>query len=252
MTTPPNKIAVQNLTITYPNGHHALKDITVTLDQGGICAIIGVNGSGKSTLLKAISGAIQTPAGTITINDKNLKSAQKLKLLSYVPQSEEIDWNFPVSVYDVVMMGRYGHMGFMRSATQKDKDIVHEALSRVSMTAFAGRQIGELSGGQKKRVFLARALAQQSQIILLDEPFTGVDMTTENDLIALLRDLAAAGSLILISTHDLAKIPQYCSSVIMIRQNLIAAGETAKTFTKENIAKTFGTPLSIFEKESNG
>ncbi len=163
-------IKVSDISVTYRNGHTALYDASFSLPKGSITALVGVNGSGKSTLFKSIMGFVPVSQGSVEILGMPAKKALKQNVVAYVPQSEEIDWNFPVLVEDVVMMGRYGHMGLLRIPKQTDHDMVTAALDRVNMTAFRKRQIGELSGGQKKRVFLARALAQESDVILLDEP----------------------------------------------------------------------------------
>lgn len=176
-------IVVDNVTVTYSNGHTALKNASFELGSGTICALVGVNGSGKSTLFKAIMGYLNPDVGSVMLCGKPAAQALKQNAISYVPQSEDVDWNFPVLVEDVVMMGRYGHMNFLRRASKLDREKVDEALERVDMTEYRSRQIGELSGGQKKRVFLARSLAQESPVILLDEPFTGVDVKTETAII---------------------------------------------------------------------
>ncbi len=169
--------------------------------------------------------------------------ALKRNIVAYVPQSEEVDWNFPVLVEDVVMMGRYGHMNFLRMPTRADRDKVDAALERVGMTAYRSRQIGELSGGQKKRVFLARSLAQEGRIILLDEPFTGIDVATEATIIGLLRELRAAGHLMLVSTHNLGSVPDFCDEVVLLNRTVLAAGPTAQVFTQENLERAFGGVL---------
>jgi manganese/iron transport system ATP-binding protein len=166
--------------------------------------------------------------------------------VAYVPQAEEIDWSFPVLVEDVVMMGRYGHMNFLRMTRPADRTAVNEALERVGMTAFRKRQIGELSGGQKKRVFLARALAQEGQVILLDEPFTGVDVTTENQIIELLKDLRAEGRVMLVSTHNLGSVPEFCDRAVLINRSVLAEGPTGEVFTQKNLQKAFGGVLRHF------
>ncbi len=169
-------IVVNDVTVTWRNGHTALRDASFTVPSGSIAALVGVNGSGKSTLFKAIMGFVRLTSGKISVLGIPTRQALQKNLVAYVPQSEEVDWSFPVLVEDVVMMGRYGHMGMLRIAKKRDRQIVTDALERVDMVDFRHRQIGELSGGQKKRVFLARAIAQQGDVILLDEPFTGVDI----------------------------------------------------------------------------
>ncbi len=174
-------IVVNDVTVTWRNGHTALRDASFTVPSGSIAALVGVNGSGKSTLFKAIMGFVRLTSGKISVLGIPTRQALQKNLVAYVPQSEEVDWSFPVLVEDVVMMGRYGHMGMLRIAKKRDRQIVTDALERVDMVDFRHRQIGELSGGQKKRVFLARAIAQQGDVILLDEPFTGVDVKTESE-----------------------------------------------------------------------
>lgn len=240
-------IAARNVTVTYGNGHVALKDVTFTLEAGTICGLVGVNGSGKSTLFKAIMGFVRPTRGEVRIAGLSVDDALKRNLVAYVPQSEDVDWNFPVLVEDVVMMGRYGHMGFLRLASEQDRRKVDEALERVGMSDFRKRQIGELSGGQKKRIFLARALAQESRIILLDEPFTGVDVKTETAIVDLLRDLRTRGHLMLVSTHNLGSVPDFCDQVVLINRVLLAAGPTRETFTQANLEKAFGGVLRHFK-----
>lgn len=234
---------VNDITVTYNNGHTAIHDASFTLNGGTICALVGVNGSGKSTLFKSIMGMIRPTRGKVTLNDMSVKEALKQNVIAYVPQTEEVDWDFPVLVSDVVMMGRYGHMSFFRIPSKEDKKQVDIALERVNMLDFKYRQIGELSGGQKKRVFLARALAQQSKVLLLDEPFTGVDVKTENAIIDLLKDLRKDAHLILVSTHNLGSVPEFCDQVVLINQTVLAFGPTKTTFTPQNLMTTFGGAL---------
>ncbi|MDU7786446.1 MAG: ironABC transporter ATP-binding protein AfeB [Aggregatibacter aphrophilus] len=236
-------ICVEDVTVRYNNGHTAIHDVTFHLEGGTTCALVGVNGSGKSTLFKSLMGLINPQQGNITLCHLPIKQALKQDLVSYVPQSEEVDWQFPVSVYDVVLMGRYGYMNLLRRPSEIDKQKVQEAMQRVNIEHLAHRQIGELSGGQKKRVFLARALAQQSQIILLDEPFTGVDVQTENAIVDLLGQLRKEGHLILVSTHNLGAVPDFCDQVVMINRTVIAAGSTETTFNQHNLELAFGGVL---------
>lgn len=234
---------VDDITVTYNNGHTAIHDASFRLNGGTICALVGVNGSGKSTLFKSIMGMIKPTKGQVTFNDISVKQALKQNIIAYVPQTEEVDWDFPVLVSDVVMMGRYGHMSFLRIPSKEDKRQVDLALERVNMLDFKHRQIGQLSGGQKKRVFLARALAQQGKVLLLDEPFTGVDVKTENAIIDLLKDLRDEDHLILVSTHNLGSVPEFCDQVVLINQTVLAFGETKTTFTPQNLMMTFGGAL---------
>ncbi len=239
-------ISVRNLTVTYGNGFTAVENASFELEPGTICALVGVNGSGKSTIFKAIMGFVQPAAGEIRLCGRPVAEVLKRSLVAYVPQSEDIDWNFPVLVEDVVMMGRYGRMNLLRIPSRTDRDKVDEALERVGMTAYRSRQIGELSGGQKKRVFLARSLAQEGRIILLDEPFTGVDVKSETAIIDLLRELRAAGHLMLISTHNLGSVPDFCDRVVLLNKTVLAAGPTAEVFTQDNLERAFGGVLRHF------
>jgi manganese/iron transport system ATP-binding protein len=236
-------IAVEGVTVTYRNGFTALRDATFQIPTGTISALVGVNGSGKSTLFKAIMGFVRTGKGSIRILGRPVNQALKENLVAYVPQSEEVDWNFPVLVEDVVMMGRYGHMGMFRIPRAADRASVESALARVGMTEFRKRQIGELSGGQKKRVFLARALAQEGRVILLDEPFTGVDIKTEEAIVGLLRDLRDEGRVMLVSTHNLGSVPEFCDRAILLNRTVLAYGRTAEVFTQANLERTFGGVL---------
>ncbi len=242
-------LEVQQVSVVYSNGHHALRDATFALSGGTICALVGVNGSGKSTLFKSIMGFLRPSAGQVRINGQPVAAALKQHLVAYVPQAEEVDWQFPVSVWDVVMMGRYGAMNFLRIPRAADKAAVEESLRRVSMWDFRDRQIGELSGGQKKRVFLARALAQGGRIILLDEPFTGVDVKTEEAIIDLLRELRTAGCIMLVSTHNLGSVPEFCDQVVLLNRTVLASGPTADVFTEQNLTTAFGGVLRQFHFE---
>ncbi|MGL9720277.1 manganese/iron ABC transporter ATP-binding protein [Symbiopectobacterium sp.] len=241
--TPELALTVDDVSVTYSNGHQAIRNASFSLGGGTICALVGANGSGKSTLFKSIMGLVKPSSGQVRLNGEAISEALKKNLIAYVPQTEEVDWNFPVLVSDVVMMGRYGKMNFLRIPRQQDRDVINDAMARVGMSALSQRQIGELSGGQKKRVFLARALAQQGCVLLLDEPFTGVDVKTENAIIDLLRTLSDEGHLILVATHNLGNVPEFCDSVILVNRTVLAAGPTATTFTQSNLEKTFGGVL---------
>ena len=241
MTEP--AIEVSRVSVTYPNGKSALEDVSLTLRAGRIYGLIGANGAGKSTLFKSIMGLVEPGAGEVSISGRPIRVALRDNVISYVPQAEDVDWNFPVLVEDVVMTGRYGHMGFLRIPRAADKRIVQEALERVEMAELAKRQIGELSGGQKKRVFVARALAQEGEILLLDEPFAGVDIKTEESLTSLLRTLAGEGRLILVSTHNLGSVPSFCDEAILIDRSVLAAGPVATTLTQSNLLRAFGGML---------
>ena len=239
-------IITSNLSVTYNNGNTALRNVSFEIPQGTITALVGVNGAGKSTLFKALMCFMPTITGEISILGQSVKSAIKGNSIAYVPQAEEVDWSFPVLVQDVVMMGRYGHMGFFRKPTPNDILEVDYALNRVGMNDFKDRQIGELSGGQRKRVFLARALAQKSQVILLDEPFTGVDVKTETAIIELLGEMRKEGKIMLVSTHNLGSVPEFCDRTILIKETVLAYGKTESTFTRQNLELTFGGVLRHF------
>ena len=238
---------MRGVTITYNNGHTALRDAGFCTPLGSITALVGVNGSGKSTLFKAIMGFLKPAAGTIQVLGQSVSSAIGRNLVAYVPQNEEVDWDFPVLVKDVVMMGRYGHMGFFRRPRPTDREAVDQALQRVQMDELRHRQIGELSGGQKKRVFLARALAQQAKVILLDEPFTGVDVKTEDAIIELLKALRDEGCVILVSTHNLGSVPEFCDRTVLVKNTVLTYGPTEQVFTRPNLELAFGGVLRHFD-----
>jgi manganese/iron transport system ATP-binding protein len=239
-------IITKNLTVTYRNGHTALRNASFEIPTGTITALVGINGAGKSTLFKALMGFIPAATGEISILGMSVNVALKKNIIAYVPQAEEVDWSFPVLVEDVVMMGRYGYMGFLRNPAPTDHQAVTTALERVNMIEFRKHQIGELSGGQRKRVFLARALAQNGQIILLDEPFTGVDVQTEDAIIRLLREMRDEGRIMLVSTHNLGSVPEFCDRSILVKQTILAHGPTNTTFTRENLELAFGGVLRHF------
>ncbi len=236
-------IDIENVTVAY-HGKVALHNASLQLKAGTICGLVGMNGAGKSTLFKAVMGFVKPSSGRVLINGLPIRQVQKQNLVAYVPQSEEVDWNFPVNVHDVVMMGRYGYMNFLRIPRSPDKRAVRDSLERVGMWQMHDRQIGELSGGQKKRTFFARALAQQSTVLLLDEPFAGVDIKTEKMMINLLMELRQAGYTVLISTPDLASVTTFCDQVVLINRTILAYGQTSEVFTEENLSRTFGGSLS--------
>ncbi|WP_234853369.1 manganese/iron ABC transporter ATP-binding protein [Paracoccus everestensis] len=239
-------IEVRNLTVAYRNGVTALRDASFSVPLGSVTALVGVNGAGKSTLFKALMGLLPHASGQVRIGGGTVEDALSRNLVAYVPQAEEVDWTFPVLVEDVVMMGRYGHMGFFRRPRPIDRHAVDAALARVNIADFRRRQIGELSGGQKKRVFLARAIAQEAKVILLDEPFTGVDVQTEQAIIALLMAMRDEGRVMLVSTHNLGSVPEYCDRVVMVKGTVLASGPTETTFTPENLRLAFGGVLRHF------
>lgn len=242
----PAGLRVNDITVAYRNGLTALRHASFTVPKGTITALVGVNGAGKSTLFKAIMGFVPLTNGSVEILGMPARDALRRNIVAYVPQAEEVDWNFPVLVEDVVMMGRYGHMNFLRIPSRRDHDMVTEALRRVNMLEYRKRQIGELSGGQRKRVFLARALAQEGQIILLDEPFTGVDVTTEEQIIELLKSLRDEGRIMLVSTHNLGSVPDFCDRTVFVKGTVLAYGRTEDTFTEANLERAFGGVLRHF------
>ena len=239
-------IFAEGVTVTYRNGLTALTDASFVIPKGTITALVGVNGAGKSTLFKAIMGFVPVARGTIRLLGMPVREALRKNLVAYVPQAEEVDWSFPVLVEDVVMMGRYGHMGMLRRPSATDRAKVDQALARVGLQDLRHRQIGELSGGQKKRVFLARALAQEGRIILLDEPFTGVDVKTEEQIITLLRTLRDEGHVMLVSTHNLGSVPDFCDRTVLVKGTVLAYGPTETTFTRANLEHAFGGVLRHF------
>ncbi len=239
-------IFAEGVTVTYRNGLTALTDASFAIPRGTITALVGVNGAGKSTLFKAIMGFVPIARGTIRLLGLPVRDALRQNLVAYVPQAEEVDWTFPVLVEDVVMMGRFGHMGLLRRPSATDRAKVDQALARVGLADLRHRQIGELSGGQKKRVFLARALAQEGRIILLDEPFTGVDVKTEEQIITLLRTLRDEGHVMLVSTHNLGSVPDFCDRTVLVKGTVLAHGPTETTFTRPNLERAFGGVLRHF------
>lgn len=218
----------------------ALDQATLQLEKGRICGLVGMNGSGKSTLFKVIMGLVKPDAGTVTIAGRSPAKARKSGVVSYVPQSEDVDWQFPLSVHDVVMMGRYGHLGFTRRPRRADRVAVADALERVELTDFAQRQIGQLSGGQRKRAFVARGIAQNATTLLLDEPFAGVDKRSEATICSLLKELAGDGATILVSTHDLHALPDLADEAVLLMRRVLMHGVPAEVLQPENLALAFG------------
>jgi manganese transport system ATP-binding protein len=232
-------IRVENVSVHYGDVQ-ALEHVDLTLNTGSVCGLIGMNGSGKSTLFKVIMGMIKPDNGSVRIAGIEAVTARKKGYVGYVQQSEDVDWSFPISVRDVVMMGRYGHMGFTRRPRRADRDAVAHALERVQLTEFADRQIGQLSGGQKKRAFVARGIAQDASILLLDEPFAGVDKRSEATISTLLRELAADGRSILVSTHDLHAVPKLCDEAVLLMRKVLVHSDPDTVLRPENLALAFG------------
>ncbi len=218
----------------------ALESVSLAVQPGRVCGLVGMNGSGKSTLFKSLMGLVKPAAGTVRLSGLAPAKARRSGLVAYVPQSEDVDWTFPLSVQDVVMMGRYGQMGPARRPRTADRAAVAEALERVELTVLADRQIGRLSGGQKKRAFVARGIAQGASVLLLDEPFAGVDKRSEATITALLRELAADGRTILVSTHDLHALPQLADEAVLLMRRVLAHGAPQEVLRPEQLARAFG------------
>lgn len=241
-----NAISINHLTVLY-GAQTALMDVSCAIPSGVICALIGPNGAGKSTLFKSMLGLVKPLAGTIEIEGQPVGKTSHL--LAYVPQRSSVDWQFPISVYDVVMMGRYPHLGFFKRPGKPDAELVLEALATVGMSLYKDTLIGALSGGQQQRVFLARALVQQAPLLLLDEPFTGVDMLTESLCIKVLQQLRDQGSTIVLVHHDLATVTTYADWAVLLQHTLIKAGPLHTVLTSPHITQAYGRPLpSISER----
>ncbi|MEO1514030.1 MAG: metal ABC transporter ATP-binding protein [Bacteroidota bacterium] len=240
-----SSISVRGVSVSYDR-KLVLSNIYLELEPSKICGVIGPNGAGKSTLFKAILGLVELSSGTVLINGNDI--SKERKRIVYVPQKNDVDWKFPATVQDVVLMGRYPYKGVFQRLNKEDHQIAQDALIEVGMEDFVDRQIGELSGGQQQRVFLARALCQQADIFLLDEPFVGVDVTTEDKIIQILKKLAAQGKTLLVVHHDLSTAKEYFDRIILLNQRLVAYGDTSVTFTDDNIAKAYGGQLSVLHK----
>ena len=238
-------VEVHDLTVAY-HKRPVLYGVDVEIPPGRLVGIMGPNGAGKSTLIKAIMGLIPPINGWVKIFGET--GPKGLKRVGDVPQRESVDWDFPVNVMDVVLMGRYGRLGIGRRPRAEDRDIARACLEKVGMLPFAERQISNLSGGQQQRVFLARALAQESDLYLMDEPFAGVDATTEAAIVGLLRELKARGKTILVVHHDLTSAKDYFDSLLLINMRLVAFGDTDAVFTPELLQKTYGGRLTILSE----
>lgn len=234
-------ISVEDLTIAY-DVKPVLWDVDVSFETGKLTAIVGPNGAGKSTLIKAIMGLIKPISGKIEF-DKSMKDAKKQ--IAYVPQSGSVDWDFPATVEDIVLMGRYGHIGWIRRPKAADKEIARDMLEKVGMSRYADRQIAQLSGGQQQRVFLARALTQQAEIYILDEPLKGVDVQTEAILVSLLKDLAKEGKTVIVVHHDLTSVEDYFDNLVLVNVRVIASGSVDEVFTHEYLEETYGSKVVV-------
>jgi manganese/zinc/iron transport system ATP- binding protein len=242
-------IEVTDLTVAYKD-KPVLWDVDLNVPPGILMAIVGPNGAGKTTLIKAILGLVKPAAGKVLIYGQSYQ--QQRHLVGYVPQRGSVDWDFPTSVEDVVMMGRYGTLGWVRRPGAAEKAAALAALEKVGMRDFAGRQISQLSGGQQQRVFLARALAQDAQIYFMDEPFQGVDATTERAIVSLLQELRVAGKTVIVVHHDLQTVPEYFDWVTMLNVRLIASGPVDQAFTDHNLRLTYGGRIAFLGREANG
>lgn len=244
MSHTPHRLEVKNIHIGYGE-KIILRDLSFQVPHGARVAVVGPNGAGKSTLFKALVGLLPLQKGEILIHGESLGAHQDC--VAYVPQREEVDWRFPVTVSDVVMMGRFAQMGWLKRATSHDKDAVQESLTRMGIADLAERSIGQLSGGQQQRAFLARAIAQEPHILLMDEPFTGVDITTQEATLRLLDHLHEHQVTTIVSTHDLNLAGSRFDLVLLLNHRLIAFGTPQEVFVKENLAQAFGNSLLVME-----
>jgi manganese/zinc/iron transport system ATP- binding protein len=241
-----NSVEIKGLTVAY-HRKPVLLDVEFSVPKGKLIGIVGPNGAGKSTLIKAILGLIPRSSGDIKIFDELY--SPKSKTVGYVPQRGSVDWDFPTNALDVVLMGRYGHVGWFKRPAKKDVDYAMECLDKVGMTQFASRQISQLSGGQQQRVFLARALAQEAEVYFMDEPFVGVDAATEKAIISLLNELKEQGKTVLVVHHDLQTVTEYFDWTLLLNRKTIAYGPTVDVFNIDNLQLTYGGKLSFLEKD---
>jgi len=232
-------ISVHDVTVHY-GSVLALDGASLEIAPGRVCGLVGMNGSGKSTLFKTIMGKIRPDTGTVAVNGDDPAVARRTGVLGYVPQREAVDWDFPVSVREVVMMGRYGQLGFTRRPRRADIEAVDHALERVELTDYASRQIGQLSGGQRKRAFVARCIAQGARIMLLDEPFAGVDKRSEATMTRLFRELADGGATVFVSTHDLPALPELADEAMLLNRHVLMHGSPKDVLQPDNLAAAFG------------
>ena len=230
-------LQIENLTVAYGD-KAVLRDVTISMPPGKLTAIIGPNGAGKSTLIKSVLDIVPTASGAVRVFGRPLRTQRRL--VGYVPQRSSVDWHFPTNALDVVLMGTYGRLGWIRRPGKAQREWAMGCLGKVGMADYAHRQISQLSGGQQQRVFLARALAQDAQLYLMDEPFAGVDATTERAIIALLQDLRSQGKTVVCVHHDLESAPEYFDWVVLLNVRLIASGPSAVTLTQQNLARTYG------------
>lgn len=237
-------LTIKGLSIAYDR-RPVLANLFLDVQPGKLYGVLGPNGAGKSTLFKVLLGLVQPDAGLLEMDGKPLE--QSRRRMVYVPQRGDIDWQFPATVFDVTLMGRYPHRRPLQRLTAEDRSIALKALEDMGILHLRDRQIGELSGGQQQRVFIARALCQQGDMLFFDEPFVGVDVTTEEKIMQILKRLRDEGKTVLVVHHDLSTVRQYFDNIILINQRLVACGETEATFTQENIAKTYGGLLTLLQ-----
>ncbi|OSM44405.1 metal ABC transporter ATP-binding protein [Nesterenkonia sp. PF2B19] len=237
-------ISVEGLSAGYP-GVLALQEVNLTVRSGRICALVGANGSGKSTLFAALLGLRSPAQGRVRLFGRSPHAARRRNLVSYVPQHDQVDPSFPVTVEQTVMMGRYGHLGFTRRPRAADREHVESALEQVGLAGLRSRTIGELSGGQRRRTFLARSIAQRAPLMLLDEPFAGVDRVSEELIVQVLHQLRDAGTTLLVSTHHLEGIPDLAEEVVLLHRTVLAAGPPGEVLTEERMADAFGAVLGL-------
>lgn len=237
-------ITASNISVSY-SGKKAVRDVSFTFAPGRLIGILGPNGAGKSTLMKAMLGLIKKDSGETHIGSQPIDKVRKT--IAYVPQRSNIDWNFPIIVKDTVLLGTYPKLGLFHRPSKADKVLAIECLKQVGMEEFANRQIGELSGGQQQRVFLARALAQKADYFFLDEPFVGIDVSSEEVIIGILRKLKEEGKTVLVVHHDLSKVKSYFDDLILMNKDLIDAGPVAKVFQEKNMSRAYERPMTMFD-----
>jgi manganese/zinc/iron transport system ATP- binding protein len=235
-----NCLVIRDLTVAYGR-KVVLKGVQADIKRGQVVGVVGPNGGGKSTLLKAILGMVPLVGGTVMLFGK--PAVKMRSRIAYVPQKEEVDWQFPVTVHDVVMMGRYPHTGWLRRNTSEDRRVVDEMLARVEMSEYRDSQIGQLSGGQQQRVFIARALAQEADVLLLDEPMNGIDAATQDVILRVIEEQKDAGRIVLLATHDLVSASCACDCLCCVNERMVSYGPLDETYTSENLAATYGGPL---------
>jgi len=238
-------LEIHDMTVAY-HRKPVLWDIDMIMPEGRLIGIIGPNGAGKSTLIKAVLGLVPKASGRVTIYGEPYE--RQRHLVGYVPQRESVDWDFPISALDVVLMGRYGRLGWFRRPRRADREAASASLARLGLADYAHRQIAQLSGGQQQRVFLARALVQDAKVYFMDEPFAGVDAATESAIVELLRELKAKGRTVIVVHHDLQTVQRYFDHLVMLNMRIVAEGPTARVFTPENLRSTYGGRLTLLDE----